>query len=47
MKITKDYPGLKDIGWAYKLEGDLVVDGSLDIQLGDKWLVVSGSIKAG
>ena len=47
MKITKDFPGLVDIGWAYELKGSLVVDGGLDIQLGGKCLKVEKNIEAG
>lgn len=46
LKITKDYPGLVDVGWAYRLEGSLIVKGSLEVSL-DKWLVVSEGIEAG
>jgi hypothetical protein len=44
MKITKDYPGLVDIGWAYEFNGDIITEESLEIDLGEKWLKVTGSI---
>jgi hypothetical protein len=44
--IDENYEGLKDDGWCFRLSGDLIVEGSLEIKLG-KWLVVEKSIKAG
>ena len=46
MKITKDFPGLKDIGGAYEFQGDLISDAGIEIDLGDKWLKVTGVIRA-
>ena len=47
-KITPAYPGLVEYeGWAYRLTGSLVVDGSLEIALGAKWLFVAEGIKVG
>ena len=45
MKITKDYSGLKDIGWAYGLQGDLISEETIEIEL-DKYLYVTGNIKS-
>ena len=47
MKITKDFVGLVDIGWAYKFEGSIETNGSLEIELGQKWLYVTEGIEAG
>lgn len=46
MLIDKNYKGLIDEGIKYRIEGDLKTDESLEINL-DKWLYVSGCIKAG
>ena len=46
MKITKDFAGLIDIGWAYKFEGSIETAEGLVIEL-DNWLYVTGHIKAG
>ena len=47
MKITSDYAGLVDIGWAYKFEGPVSTSEGIEISLGGKWLLVTGSIESG
>ena len=47
MKITKDYPGLVDIGWAYKFEGSIKTMESIEIDIGAKWLYVTEGIESG
>jgi hypothetical protein len=44
--ITKGYQGLVDDGYRYRLDGNLISDTNIDIQL-DKGLYVQGFIKAG
>ena len=44
--ITKDYQGIVDDGYRYKLNGNLISATSIDIQL-DKGLYVQGFIEAG
>jgi len=44
MKITKDY-GLLDEGYRYRINGDLISETSIKIEL-DKPLFVSGFIKS-
>ena len=44
MKVTKNFKGLKDLGWVYELDGDLISHDSLEIDLGRKRLRVTGSI---
>jgi hypothetical protein len=46
MKIDKKYKGLKNVGWRYELDGDLITDEHLEIDL-DMGLFVKGSIEAG
>jgi len=47
MKITKDFPGLVDELWCFRFIGSIETEESLEIDLGSKWLIVSGSVKAG
>lgn len=47
LKITPKTKGLKDTGYGYEYTGDLINDeGSIEIELGNKWLKVTGSIRA-
>lgn len=46
MKIDKNYKGLKNVGWRYEYEGDIVTEKALEVDLGMR-LYVSGSIEAG
>mgnify|MGYP001255010796 CR=1 FL=1 len=56
--ITREYPGLIDEGYRYKIEGNLSTQASIDIQLdkglfvdeyieADEYIRAGGSIKAG
>ncbi len=49
MKITPDWKdsegkGLKDIGWALEYEGSIESDEAIEIEIGQKWLKLSGSL---
>ena len=51
MKITPDWKdsegkGLEDIGWALKYEGMISSEGSIEIEIGEKWLIVTGSVQS-
>ena len=47
MKITKEFPGLVEESWCFRFAGSIQTQWSIEIDLGNKWLIVSGRIKAG
>ena len=47
MKITKEFPGLVEESWCFRFAGSIQTEWSIEIDLGNKWLIVSGRIKAG
>ncbi|MCK5610516.1 hypothetical protein KAR91_52065 [Candidatus Pacearchaeota archaeon] len=46
LTVTKDYKGIIDEGWRYKIEGSLVAEGHLEFKL-NKPVYVTGGIEAG
>ena len=47
MKITKGFPGLVEESWCFRFASSIETEGSIEIDLGNKWLIVSGRIEAG
>ena len=47
MKITKEFPGLVEESWCFRFAGSIQTEWSIEIDLGNKWLIVSGRIEAG
>ena len=51
MKITPAWKdaegkGLKDLGWALQYEGSIESEEEIEIEIGSRWLKLSGSLKS-